>query len=280
MNVRKRRVMRALVHYRNSAGLSMEEAAERSLCGVGTIHRMENGLNAVPLRVKTLLELYGAPPDVVHEMVQLAKDRDRSGIVRHYRDLISKTLGEYLELESEASDLSLLEWDLVHGLLQTEAYARAVISVSAFNPSESEIERLVELRMARQARFSAGNPPELVAVLGETALYNQVGGPKVLRAQLEHLQNLGKLPSVTIQVLPFTAGAQPASGTNFILLGFPDQADPDVVFTENLVGFSILEDAEDVRPFKLAFSRVLGEALSPRQSAKLISRAVADLSTS
>lgn len=280
MNVRKRRVMRALVHYRNHAGLSMEDAAERSLCGVGTIHRMENGMNAVPLRVKTLLELYGAPPEVVHEMVQLAKDKDKSGIVRHYRDLISKTLAEYLDLESDASELSVLQSEMVHGLLQIEDYARAIITVSPFNPSEAEIERLVELRMARQRRLTGDSTLQLVVVLGETALYNQIGGPKVLKAQLEHVLEMSKRHNVTIQVLPFTAGAHPATSMNFHLLGFPDQADPDVVYTENLVSFSILEEAEDVRPFKLAFSRVLGEALSPRQSAKLISRAVTDLSTS
>lgn len=280
MNVRRRRVMRALVHYRAQAGMSMEEAAEQSLCGIGTIHRMENGNNAVPLRVKTLLELYGAPPEVVREMVQLAKDKDKAGIVRHYRDLISKTLAEYLDLEADARELFVLQADLVDGLLQTEGYARAIISVFATNPSEIEVDRLVELRMARQRRLTGDNPPELVAVLGEAALHNEIGGPQVLKTQLEHLLAVGKLPNVTIQVLPFTAGAHPASGTNFILLGFPDQADPDVVFTENLVGFSILEDAEDLRPFKLAFSRVLGEALSTRQSARLISRAVAELSTS
>jgi transcriptional regulator with XRE-family HTH domain len=280
MNVRRRRLMRALVHYREKSGLSMEEVAERSLCGVGTIHRMENGQTAVPLRVKTLLELYGAPPEVVTEMVRLAKDKDQNGMVRRYRDLISKTMAEYLDLESDASDLSVFQSDMVNGLMTIEDYARAIISVFAQAPGPDEVERLVELRTARQARLTAADPMQLAAVLGEATLYTQIGGPAVLKAQLEHLLELGKLPNVTIQILPFTAGAHPALGTNYHVLGFPDQEDPDVVFTEHLGGFSILEESEDVRPFKLAWHRVVGEALSPRESRKLISRAAAQLTAS
>jgi transcriptional regulator with XRE-family HTH domain len=273
--MRRRRLARALRQYRAVTGMSGEEAAKALLCGSGTISRMENGDSSDPLRVRDALRLYGAPESVVDEMVAIAletRKRGKPGAVRRpYLDVVPKRLAEYYELEDEAEQASMLEGECVPGLIQTRAYARALIG--AGEPSD-EVDRLVSIRMDRQKRLLDEHPLKLRVLLGEAALLTEVGGPEVLRGQLDQLATLANdVPSVRIRVLPFSAGARPALGRNFTILSFPDEADPDLIFAESVTYFVLEDETTEVEKFRAAYNQLWDMALDESRTARLIGQA-------
>jgi transcriptional regulator with XRE-family HTH domain len=273
--MRRRRLARALRQYRAATGMSGEDAAKALLCGSGTVSRMENGESAEPLRVRGALVLYGAPQPVIDEMVQIAlegRKRTKPGAIRRpYHDVVPKRLAEYYELEDEAEMASKVEGECVPGLIQTEAYARALIGAGE---SAEEVDRLVEIRMDRKRRLTGDRPLRFRVALGEAALLNQVGGLRVMREQLDHLATLAKdVPNVQIRVLPFSAGARPALGRNFTILSFPDEADPDVIFAESVTYFVLEDEVPEVEKFRDAYNRIWDMALDETRSARLIAQA-------
>jgi transcriptional regulator with XRE-family HTH domain len=274
--VHSRRLARTLRRWRELSGLSVERAAEELLCGMGTVSRMENGGSAEPLRVRAALELYGAPPKLIKEMVEAAKQRRRRGVLRRpYYDFVRQTFAEYLDLEQEASELACFQSDIVPGLLQTEDYARALIQTADQVIAADDMEKFVRLRMERQERLCGDNPLMVRVILVEAALYTEVGGSAVLRDQLDHLL---KLPdNVDLRVLPFAAGGHPAVGCNYIVLAFPGEAEPEVVYTENVVNFVLQDEKDEVLRFQRVYDRVWSTALDPAASADLIRRAVTTL---
>lgn len=259
--VQSRRLARTLRRWRERSGYSVERAAEELLCGSGTVSRMETGGSAEPLRVKAALELYGAPANVVADMVAAAKRRRRRGVLRRpYYDFVSQTFAEYLDLENEASDLACVQTDIVHGLLQTEDYARALIMSADAVIDPPDMHKFLKLRMDRQQRLTGDNPMVLRVVLGESALYTEVGGPAVLRDQLDHLIDLAETSTnIEIRILPFTAGGHPAVGCNYAVLAFPGAdgvAEPESVYSENAL-FFMLEDSDDeVSRFQHVYDQV------------------------
>lgn len=275
--IRRRRLARELRQWRDRAGLTADEAAAALICGAGTISRMENGHSGDPYRVKGLFELYGAPPEFVADMIQIAKEsrRRRSTVRKPYHDFVPKRLAEYYELEDEAESLSLLEGECVPGLLETADYARALIS--AGEPAK-DVDRLVDIRMERRHRLSGPDALRLRVLLGEAALYTQVGGPKVLRGQLKHLMRLTcDSPNVEIRVLPFSAGSRPALGRNFTIMSFPDKDDPDVIFAESVSYFVLEDEIDEVAKFRTAYNRLWQTALNESRSAQLIDKAASEV---
>jgi transcriptional regulator with XRE-family HTH domain len=275
--IRRRRLARELRQWRVRAGMSADEAARALICGSGTISRMENGQSGDPYRVKGLFELYGAPPDVIDDMIDIAKEgRRRPTTVRKpYHDFVPKRLVEYYELEDEAESLSMLEGEFVPGLIETADYARALISAGE---RAENVDRLVEIRMERQRRLSGPDALRLRVILGEAALYTQVGGVKVLRAQLKHLQRLmSDSPNIEIRVLPFKAGSRPALGRNFTVMSFPEEADPDVIFAESVSYFVLEDEIDEVRRFQAAYNQLWKNALNESRSMQLIENAASEI---
>jgi transcriptional regulator with XRE-family HTH domain len=271
MSMRRRRMARVLRQYRSAAGLTGDEAARALLCGTGTISRMENGESADPLRVRHALALYGAPPETIDDLVKLAMEihsGTRGAIRRPYHDVVPKRLAEYYELEDEADQVSMVEGEFVPGLIQTEAYARALIGAGQ---SPDEVDLLVRIRMDRKVRLFDDRPLRLRVALGEAALHTQVGGAKVMREQLDYLNTLAReAPNVQIRVLPFAAGARPALGRNFTILSFPDETDPEVIFAESVTYFVLADETAEVQRFQAAYNRVWDVAMSETRSASLI----------
>ena len=142
-------------------------------------------------------------------------------------------------LEAEAASIRTYEIQLVPGLLQTEAYARALFETAVNAPEE--VESAVEIRRSRQEILRGDNPPRYWAVLGEAALERMVGGPGIMRDQLWYLTEISELRNVTIQVIPAHTGAHPGMSTPFVILSFPDRADPEVTFVDYLTGALYLE---------------------------------------
>lgn len=283
--VQSRRLARTLRRWRERAGYSVERAAEELLCGAGTVSRMETGGSAEPLRVKAALELYGAPPKLITDMVEAARQRRRRGVLRRpYYDFVSATFAEYLDLENEAAELACFQFDIVHGLLQTENYARALITGGGeeiVQPADAE--KFLRLRMERQKRLVGDHPLSLRVILGEAALYTEIGGPEVLHAQLGRLIGLAEsAANVEVRVLPYIAGAHPAVSCNFTVLAFPvadNATEPEVIYTENIVAFVLQDDSDEVARFQRIYDRVWGMTADAEASVAMMRQAQAKLMT-
>ncbi|WP_267594052.1 DUF5753 domain-containing protein [Carbonactinospora thermoautotrophica] len=186
--------------------------------------------------------------------------------------------GTYLDLislEADAASIRTYQPRIVPGLLQTEVYVRAMIEAARVEMSPEEIETVVEVRLARQAVFTRQRPLRLWAVLDEAVLRRMVGGTEVMRDQLRHLVVMAKRQNVTLQVLPFAVGAPAWVHTPFVVLRFPEPADLEVVYLENLTSGLYVEETAEVDRYTLMFDYLRAAALSPKESVALIAE-VAD----
>ncbi len=275
--VRRRRLALELRRLREAAKLTCEEVAEQLECSASKISRVETGRVSVsPRDVRDMLEIYGVPEPQRDALVQLARDSRQKGWWHAYADSLQPHVATYLGLESAASEIRIYEVNLVPGLLQTEEYARAVLAAGMVDRPRSDIERQVAVKMERQ-RLTRTSPPELWAVLDEAALRRQVGGPEVMRVQLEYLRELGGLRNVRLQVIPFGGGAHPAMGRPFVILAFVEEADPDVVYLKNLTGALWVENVEEVDRYNVFFNHLQATALSFDDSAALIAAVLKEM---
>ena len=269
--VRRRRLAAELRRLREAARMTCEDVAEHLECSASKISRVETGRVSVsPRDVRDMLEFYGADPQQCDSLVQLARDSRQKGWWHAYSDTMQPWFATYVGLEAAASEIRNFEVDLIPGLLQTADYARAVIRSGSVSAVDEEIERGVALRMERQPLLTRDGPPQLWAVIDEAALRRRVGGDDVMRHQLDHLLELSSLPNVTIQVLPFGAGAHPAMGNPFAILGFPERADPDVVYVADLTSCLYVENIEEVDRHNLIFNHLRAAALPLSDTAAFI----------
>jgi hypothetical protein len=158
----------------------------------------------------------------------------------------------------------------VPGLLQTEAYAHAVITGVLPMASEREVEQRVRARVERQRLLGEPGTLKLWAILDEAALHRQVGSRDVMRRQLNHLIKAANEPNVIVQVIPYSAGAHAGMPGSFILLDFPNPADPDVVYIDSLAGDLFLEKEADIRRYRLLFEHLRAIASSPDQTTSML----------
>lgn len=222
--VRRRRLASELRRLRERAELTIDEVGEKLECSASKISRIETGhVGVTPRDARDMLELYGVRGDEQEALVQLAREARKRGWWHAYNEVFT---GAFVGLEADASSLRAFQALLVPGLLQTERYARAVIHAMRPDAADAEIERRVAARMTRQRLLSDPSPPEYWAVVDEAVLRRVVGGAEVMAEQLGRLADVAQLPHVTIQVVPFGAGAHPGMEGPFLILGFPEQADP------------------------------------------------------
>ncbi|HEX9538535.1 MAG TPA: helix-turn-helix transcriptional regulator [Streptosporangiaceae bacterium] len=269
--VRRRRLALELRRLREAARLTCEEVAEHLECSTSKVSRIETGRVSVsPRDVRDMLDLYGVSAQQGASLVQLARDSRQKGWWHAYSDTIQPQFATYIGLESAASEIRIYEVTLIPGLLQTEEYARTVIAAGTVGGDHEGTERNVALLMARQPLLTGDDPPRLWAVLDEAALRRTVGGAGLMRLQLDHLLDLARLPNVAIQVIPFGAGAHPAMGRPFVILAFPERADPDVVYLEDLTSALYVEDVDEVDRYNMFFNHLRATALSFEDSAARI----------
>jgi transcriptional regulator with XRE-family HTH domain len=276
--VRRRRLALELRRLREAARLTCEEVAEHLECSASKISRIETGRVSVsPRDVRDMLEIYGVSGQERDSLVQLARDSRQKGWWHAYSDTINPQFATYVGLESAASEIRVYEVSLIPSLLQTEDYARAIITSGMMNGTGEEMERSVALRMARQPALTRDeDPPLLWTVLDEAALRRRVGGSELMRAQLEHVLELSSLKNVAMQVIPFGAGAHPAMGRPFVILVFPERVDPDVVYLEDLTSAFYLEDVDEVDRYNVFFNHLRANALSFDDSAALVTSVLKD----
>jgi transcriptional regulator with XRE-family HTH domain len=269
--VRRRRLASELRRLREAANLTCEEVAERLDCSASKISRIETGRVSVSARdVRDLLRIYCIPDAQRESLIQLARESRQKGWWQAYGGGVQPHLATYIGMESEASEIRNYNITRIPTLLQTEDYARAVIAASRAGSSyPGTQDRSVEMLMERQ-RLAMASPPRVWAVLDEAALRRQIGGPEVMRKQIEHLIELSSLQTVFLQFIPFSSGAYAAMDLPFVILTFPDPADPDVVCTANQTGMVWIEDMAEVERYNLFFHRLQAAALSLTDSAELM----------
>ncbi len=261
---------------RTEKGLSREQAGEAIRASEWKIHRLENGQVGFKERdVVDLLRLYGVDdPGEVAAFLVLAREANAPGWWHHYGDLLPQWFRAFVDLESAATLIRTYEGQFVPGLLQTEDYMRAVITGALLDNSPEQVERRVALRMTRQSLLGRADAPRLWAVVDEAALRRPVGGREVMRTQLERLIEATKLPNVTLQVLPFGAGAHPAMVDAFSVLRFADQDLPDIVYLEHLTNALYLDRRDDVDQYLHVMEAICVRSERANKTVEILTRAL------
>lgn len=267
------RLGRELRKLRESSGLTIEEAGRRIQRSDSTISRIENGVRPPQqIELKGLLEVYNATVEVSDFLLRLLKDVPDQGWWTEYEDTMPARLDTYLGLEADASTLRTFALASVHSLVRTEPYIRAILRAGWSSAPEGEIDRLTALHVTRQNVLTREQSPlDLVVVLDEASLRRQVGGPDVMRAQLDRLIEFGAdVPNVTLHVLPFGKGAHGAMNGAFTILDFPDPTDPAVVYLDTPGGNLYMQKPADTRRFDQLHGRLRGAALDETETVRFL----------
>ena len=269
--VRRRELGALLRKLRTEKGLTVEQAADQLMFSMSKLSRMETGHGAPSRRdIRDLCALYEVTDEAERKrMMNLAVEGRQAGWWQSY-DL--NQFADYVGLEADAVSVKNYQSILIPGLLQTPDYARAVNEAVIPQPDPETLEEQTEVRLRRQDRLTQNPPLRFGVILDEAALHRVIGGPAVMEAQLRHLTELSKLPNVTLQVIPFSAGGHPAMDSTFNVLEFAD-AVPGVVYVEGLVGWVYMKRSRDVERYAGVFERLCHIALPPRESVELIEKA-------
>jgi hypothetical protein len=272
--VRRMLVGAQLRRLRTELGLSREEAGETIRASEWKIHRLENGQVGFKERdIIDLLRLYEVTdPDDVAAFLLLIREANTPGWWQHYGDVLPRWFRTYVDLESAATLIRTYEGQFIPGLLQTDDYMRAVIGGAQLEESSEEMGRRVRLRMARQTLLTREHPPRLWAVVDEAAMRRPVGGPEVMRGQLERLIDASKLPNVTLQVLPFAVGAHSGMPGAFSILRFADPELPDVVYLEHLTNAVYLDKRDEVERYLDVMESLCDDSEHPGRTVELLER--------
>jgi len=278
--LRRKRLAARLRELREQAGLSASEVAQRYDWTASKITWIETnrGKRPNPNDVRLLCDAYGVTDESAREyLVQLARDGRKKGWWDPYSNVLLNAYENYVGFEAEASTILDFEIGTMPGLLQTEEYARAVIKTPWSKFSPTEVDKRIEIRMRRQQALRQDPPLRLFSVIDEAALRRAVGGPAVMRAQLQHLIDITEeLPLVTVQVIPFDQGAHPSMTNAFVIMQFPEPGDADAVYVENTAGGLWLEAPDEVSGMRQQFEHLLGTAASVRDTIAMIKRLMAE----
>jgi Domain of unknown function (DUF5753)/Helix-turn-helix domain len=283
--VPRRQLGRYLRDLRNAAGLTIRDAARPLEWSEAKMWRIETGQTSLrSLDVKAMCDLYRAAPDITTALMGLAKETKAKGWWQAYGDAVPDWFDIYIGLEAAAARLFKYEPELVPGLFQTEDYARTIIRAHNPDESEDEIQRRVQLRMARQAIVRRViDPPLLHVALGEQVLRRPVGGPGVMAAQLDKLAKASELPNVALRVVPFDAEYHPGMLTgSFTILRFPlngggIESEPPTVYSDLFTGALYLDKPHEVERYSQAFGSIWEAALDDVASRGRIRQAAEEM---
>ncbi|WP_425839670.1 helix-turn-helix domain-containing protein [Streptomyces fractus] len=270
---------RRLQDMRLAAGASLEDAARALRVKTLTIRRLEKAEVALkPLYVEKLLETFGADRQEIDEFVELAERANEPGWWHSYRDAVPSWFTAYVSLETDAKTLRTYEPQYVTGLLQTPAYARAVLRGGLPNGTEEDLERRVELRLRRQGLLDKEDAPTLWVVMEEAVLHKEVGSADVMREQIERLLELSERAHISLDIVPFSAGAHVGACAPFTYFRFEEPELPDIVYSELLSASVYLDQRADVVAHLEAHSR-LALLTSSDDSRALLNRMRKEYST-
>jgi len=274
--VRRRELGALLRKLRTEKGLTVEQAAERLMFSMSKLSRIETGHGvASPRDIRDLCELYQVTGQAERERImQLGREAKQHAWYQSY-DL--HDFETYVGLEEAAVALDYYQSTIVPGLLQTADYTRAMNEVVVPALTPEQINENIEVKLRRQQLLTRDPPLRIRAVCDEAALHRIVGGPAVMAAQLGRLLEMASLPAanITIQVIPFRAGAHPAMAGTFNILEF-SEAVPSVVYVEGLLGRYLVERPNEVNRYEQVFEQLQAVALTPGASVELVARIAAE----
>lgn len=276
--VRSKRLRRELRRLREERGLTIEQVADLagSEWNPSTLGRWEKGDRRIrPADLRHLLDVYDVHGERREALIALAREARQRGWWQVYADVLPSEYSTYIGLETEAREMRTYQQQLIPGILQTAAYARAVIQAARPDDDAEAVERRVAVRLDRQKAMTGPRPMRLWAVIDEAAIRRVVGGREVMREQLDQLADLADRPGVQLQVLPFDAGAHAAMETPFVILGF-DAPDPDVVYVDTGMSALFVETAREVAGYTLVFDHLRASAQGPGESMRLLREAAQD----
>jgi transcriptional regulator with XRE-family HTH domain len=253
---------------REAAGITIEQVAEKLECSASKISRIETGQTGVtPRDVHQLIAIYGVPDDSADLLLRFAREARQKGWWQPYGTILTSA---YVGLEAAADAIRTYEALVVPGLLQTEGYARATIEGGRPDIDPEEAEKRIRVRMNRKPLLSQDDPLDLWIVLDEAVLHRPVGGRAVMREQLSHLVEAANLPNVTLQVLPFAAGAHAGMDGTFTILLYDEPEGKNLVFVSNAAGGLFLEKDEELHRYAFVFDHLRASALAPDEAVSLI----------
>ncbi|SHI10231.1 Helix-turn-helix domain-containing protein [Streptomyces sp. 3214.6] len=257
---------------RETRGITREAAGYSIRASESKISRMELGRVSFKTRdVEDLLTLYGITDDTERQaLVGLAREANVAGWWHSYSDVLPNWFPTYVGLEGAAALIRVYEVQFVHGLLQTEAYAHAVVSRGMKGANAADIDRRVALRLERQKYLVAENAPDFHIVLDEAALRRPYGDREVMRGQLQHLIDFSERPNVKLQVMPFSFGGHSGESGAFTILSFPESDLQDVVYLEQLTSALYLDKREDVAQYEQALKELQQDSPGPDESRDLL----------
>ncbi|MDT4989032.1 MAG: hypothetical protein QOI74_3126 [Micromonosporaceae bacterium] len=253
---------------REAAGVTIDQVAMRLECSASKISRIETGQTGVtPRDVRDMAAVYGVPAEEAELLLRFAREARQKGWWQFYGTVLT---GAYVGLESAADSIRAYEALVVPGLLQTEEYARALIISGRPDISAEETEKRVRVRMNRQSLLTQDDPLDLWIVLDEAVLHRGVGGRVVMRDQFDHLLRVAELSNVTLQVLPFAAGAHAGMDGTFTILFYEEAEDQSLVFVSNAAGGLFLEKDEELQRYAFVFDHLRASALAPDEAVSMI----------
>jgi transcriptional regulator with XRE-family HTH domain len=270
--VRRRLLGATLRRYRESLGYRLDDAARILECDRSKISRIESGQRGIrPRDLRDLLTEYGVGEQEQRTLAAIAQSPGTRGWWQPYADVLPGGWLDYLITETAASQIQAYQPQLVPDLLQTREYARAVIRADPAVPAGAQ-DLVLEAMLTRQQVILEERRPELAVVIGEATLHQVVGGTAVMRAQLTRLAEMsGAYPQITIQVLPFAAGAPPAGGSGPLsILRFADAQSLGVVHLPGPGGGICLDSPSDVASHAQAFTLLKASALTLAATAQLL----------
>ncbi|MEV0602084.1 helix-turn-helix transcriptional regulator [Streptomyces sp. NPDC050315] len=257
---------------RESRGITREAAGYSIRASESKISRMELGRVSFKARdVADLLTLYGVGDEAERDsLLGLAREANVAGWWHSYGDVLPGWFQTYVGLEGAASHIRTYEVQFVHGLLQTEGYAHAVVSRGMRGAPAAEIDRRVALRQERQKLLIAERAPQFDCVLDEAALRRPYGDRSVMRGQLQHLIDISERPNVRLQVVPFNFGGHAGESGAFTMLRFPESDLSDIVYLEQLTSALYLDKAEEVGQYERVMNSLQEESLDPSRTRDLL----------
>jgi transcriptional regulator with XRE-family HTH domain len=260
--------------------LAARKTAQQAGAHIGCSHSKISKIESAALRVKTdelrrLLAFYGVADTAVASLIEINEQPAERPWWQPYRDAIPDWFRRYASLEASAAELRTYETECVPGLMQTKAYARAMLLAWEPDMGEQMVKKPVELRLARQKVLTREDPLHFVAVVSEAALRKVVGSRDIMRGQMIRLLEVSDLPNVDLHVLTFDAPQHPVQGTSFSLLSFPDQDDA-VIYLEDVAGATYLETSPEVGRYNLVFNRLRRAALDVDRSREFIDRVMGE----
>lgn len=223
-----------------------------------------------------LLDVYQVSDDVRARIRAIAGQSRQRAWWEAYGAVLPSAYETYIGFEAEATSILSYEAQIVPGLLQSAEYASAVIQADGVYEEEEVHSQRVAVRMARQAVLTRDPPPQMLAILDEAVLRRPIGGPDVLRRQLLRLVEASEQQMITIQVLPFDAGAHSALAGSFIVLQFANGSDDPLVYSEGMTGGVFRNRPEDLRSYLTSFEALRAAAYTPEKSVDFISAVARD----